>query len=205
MRIVVLEARDRVGGRLLYEHSADLGGGWIGPTQINCLSAVKNLGIELQIQEWPSMSSTTPDGLKRNEELCECCGYAEPPLSVEAKSEVDQFISYLDGLAHSLREKYKDEPWRATGSESPELSEADKISLLECIQQRIREPDAVRTMSSICQTVLASEPRDVSRQTNACAFANCAPRHTANPLLHAAAGTAREDCHAYSDMPILLW
>lgn len=164
MRVVVLEARDRVGGRLLFEHSADMGGGWIGPTQTNCLSAVKSLDIELLIQEWPS-SSTTDDGLKRNEELCECCGYAEPPLSVEAKREVNQFIIYLDGLAHGLREKYKDEPWRAAGSESPEFSGADRMSLLECIQQRIREPDAIRTVSLICQTVLASEPRDVSRHT----------------------------------------
>jgi hypothetical protein len=193
IRVVVLEARDRVGGRLLFEHSADMGGGWIGPTQTNCLNAVKNLDIELQIQEWPSMSLKGEGDVKRNEELCECCGYAEPPLSVQAKSEADQFILYLDELALSLREKYKDEPWRAIGSSSSDLSEADSMSLLECMKKRIREPDAIRAVSAICQTVLASEPRDVSR----CTTRTLAPRVRAltpseqHALLRAAAQTAR--------------
>ena len=50
--IVVLEARDRVGGRLLNHTFADgtvveLGGQWIGPTQHRVLALARELGLAL--------------------------------------------------------------------------------------------------------------------------------------------------------------
>jgi phytoene dehydrogenase-like protein len=167
IKIIVLEARDRVGGRILYENSADVGGGWIGPTQKHCLSAAAELGLELVVQTWPSVVTAGDKGsdgnLKRVEELCECCGYAEPPLPPDAKQDLEHFIGYLDGLAVDLRRVYGGEPWKiAAATSSPQLTQADNLSLLDAIRERIRHPDAQRAMAMICQTVLAAEPRDVS-------------------------------------------
>src|SRR4051794_26057817 len=55
-RVVVLEARDRVGGRTLNHalpggHVADLGGTWIGPTQ----NAVAALAAELGLATFPQV------------------------------------------------------------------------------------------------------------------------------------------------------
>ncbi|MCV7328611.1 FAD-dependent oxidoreductase [Mycobacterium cookii] len=49
--VVILEARDRVGGRMLRKSVIDggwidLGGQWIGPTQANILSLAKSLGVK---------------------------------------------------------------------------------------------------------------------------------------------------------------
>src|SRR5215471_5995869 len=48
-RVVVLEARDRVGGRVkagkLAGHAVDVGGMWIGPTQTRLLELIKEYGL----------------------------------------------------------------------------------------------------------------------------------------------------------------
>ena len=48
-RVVVLEARDRVGGRVkagkLAGHSVDVGGMWVGPTQTRLLEMIKEYGL----------------------------------------------------------------------------------------------------------------------------------------------------------------
>jgi monoamine oxidase len=49
--VVVLEARDRVGGRVLNEAIGDgkvveLGGQWVGPTQDRVLALIEELGLE---------------------------------------------------------------------------------------------------------------------------------------------------------------
>jgi monoamine oxidase len=50
--VTVLEARDRVGGRVLNHHFADgtvveVGGQWVGPTQDHVLGLISELGLEL--------------------------------------------------------------------------------------------------------------------------------------------------------------
>ena len=50
--VVVLEARDRVGGRVLNAHTRDgtvveLGGQWLGPTQDRALALAEDLGVKL--------------------------------------------------------------------------------------------------------------------------------------------------------------
>ena len=158
LSVIVLEARNRVGGRLLFENSTDIGGGWIGATQKHCLSAAKELGLELQVQEWPKIRND----VDKSEDLCECCGYDEPPLPLHAKQELERFVSHLDELAVKLRAQCDGEPWKGTETPYTEMKKADAISLLEYMKERMQSPDAIRTMSMICQTVLACEPRDVS-------------------------------------------
>ncbi|HLA45414.1 MAG TPA: FAD-dependent oxidoreductase, partial [Aggregatilineales bacterium] len=51
LQVIVLEARDRVGGRLLNHHlgegkALEMGGQWIGPTQNRIAALVKELGLQ---------------------------------------------------------------------------------------------------------------------------------------------------------------
>lgn len=52
--VVVVEARDRVGGRALTReldgHAVDLGGQWLGPTQDRALALAKELGLQTYVQ-----------------------------------------------------------------------------------------------------------------------------------------------------------
>ena len=164
LKILVLEARDRVGGRLHFEHSADVGGGWISPSQKHCIDAAERLGLELVVQTWPKATDNRPDtNLKTIEELCECCGYAEPSLPLAAKQDLERFIAYLDELAIAIRNRFGEEPWKVTThASSPDFfRNLDNMSLLDSIKDRIQHPDAKRAMAMICETVLAAEPRDV--------------------------------------------
>src|SRR5262245_50214853 len=52
LSVVVLEARDRVGGRLLNHRLAgggivEVGGQWVGPTQLRVNAWIRELGLEL--------------------------------------------------------------------------------------------------------------------------------------------------------------
>ena len=57
--VVVLEARDRVGGRVRSAQLRDgtpleVGGQWAGPTQLEVLALARELGVETQLPESPA-------------------------------------------------------------------------------------------------------------------------------------------------------
>ena len=66
---VVLEARDRVGGRThgneLAGFPVDLGGQWLGPTQIHALALCRELGLDLFPQHAAGLDTLILDGAAR--------------------------------------------------------------------------------------------------------------------------------------------
>jgi len=103
VRIIILEARNRVGGRTFTEsidfhsqnnasgnHSAadvtvsiDVGGQWVGPTQKRILKYIKEFKLELKEQVYVDKVHPPSHGL---DSLVECVGYENPILDEVKKN-----------------------------------------------------------------------------------------------------------------------
>ena len=112
-KVVVLEARDRVGGRVksakLAGHSVDVGGMWVGPTQTRVLDLIKEYGLHTrpQFEQGKDISEvsgtrTTADG--------EATG-----MDAETQAEYDRVVKELDRLSAKVP---PEEPWNTPDAES---------------------------------------------------------------------------------------
>ncbi len=149
---VVLEARDRVGGRTLSQSLSgeviDLGGQWIGPTQ-NRLAA---LARELNVATFPQYH-TGRKLLSWNGNLT---SYEAdlPKFSLLTQLELLRADWKLKKLA---REIPAEAPWRA-----PRAAEWDGMTLETWKQRNVRTAGARLFIDVVTRAVLTSEPRDVS-------------------------------------------
>jgi monoamine oxidase len=151
-RCVVLEARDRVGGRTLSQRlgndTIDLGGQWIGPTQ-NRLAA---LATELGVQRFPQFDTGTKI-LSWGSRLQRYNGDL-PKLSLMAQLEL---------LWASKRlEKFQREIPPATPWEARHASEWDGMTLETWKRRNLRSGGARLFLDIITRAVFTSEPRDLS-------------------------------------------
>lgn len=118
---VVLEARDRVGGRT-YNHDlgngvvSEAGGQWIGPGQ----TAIYDLARELEVDVFPSYYQG------KNVYLAGDAKYAEDLSKGENANAA--IVAKLNELAHKVPSK---EPWTA-----PEAASLDKLSVGEWLVQQ---------------------------------------------------------------------
>lgn len=131
--VVVLEARDRVGGRLLTEVRdgvrLDIGGQWISADQTALLALVDELGLEMfaRYREGASVY-VGRDGVRRTFE-----GEAFP-VSEHTAAEVDRLSGELDALAAQMDPS---RPW-----EHPEAAALDRVSLAEWLLARSDDEEA---------------------------------------------------------------
>jgi monoamine oxidase len=149
---VVLEARDRVGGRTLShrlgEDTVDLGGQWIGPTQ-NRLAA---LAAELGIERCPQYH-TGRKLLSWNGKLSSYDGDL-PNLSILAQLE----LLWADRRFKKFASQVPPEaPWRAARA-----LEWDSMTLETWKRRNMRSGGAKLFLDIVTRAVLTSEPRDVS-------------------------------------------
>jgi monoamine oxidase len=124
--VVVLEARDRVGGRVkagtVAGRTVDVGGMWVGPTQTHLLEALREFGLRTtpqyvaggQVVQFAGRRWTAPG---------EAMGF-DP----ETENEVDAITAELD---HLSAEVPLDAPWTA-----PRAAEFDAISAQEWFEAR---------------------------------------------------------------------
>jgi monoamine oxidase len=110
--VVVLEARDRVGGRVLNHTFADgtiveLGGQWVGPTQDRVLALAEELGIRTFASYEEGDHILSVDGERRRWQD-ETFG-----LDEEALIDVAETQAALEALAATVP---LDAPWRAPGA-----------------------------------------------------------------------------------------
>jgi len=125
--VIVLEARDRVGGRTWTEHidgqMYELGGQWISPDQTALLDLVAELGKETypRYRDGDSVY-IAPDGTKTvySGDLF--------PVGESTQSEMERLIGILDGLAARIGPKA---PWDA-----PDAAELDSISFHHWLRQQ---------------------------------------------------------------------
>ncbi|HEX9067320.1 MAG TPA: flavin monoamine oxidase family protein [Ktedonobacterales bacterium] len=151
--VLVVEARDRVGGRIWTRPAADgtpldVGGQWVGPTQKRLLTLIEELGLSL----WKSYDSGKNIQLLRGERH-EYTG-AIPTHDPLAAAETMETVLALHEMASEVP---LDAPWQA-----PHASEWDSQTFHTWMYANVNN-EAVRDLLTLCiQAVFSIEPRDLS-------------------------------------------
>lgn len=151
--VVVLEARDRVGGRVL-NHTLpggeviEVGGEWIGPTQLRVNKLVAELGLE----SFPTYDT--------GEHLLDLKGKVKhytgeiPPLPKAALVDLGQSQLRFDRLAKRVP---LEAPWAADQAER-----WDEETFATWLRRNTRTASARFFWEVFCEAVFAAEPQDMS-------------------------------------------
>ena len=152
-QVLVLEARDRVGGRLLSREITpgvwmDLGGQWLGPTQEHAYALARELGIELfpTYQEGDSL-------VYQSGKLRRYTGVV-PNVGLLALLDFGRGITRLDRLAQEVP---LEAPWQA-----PSAARWDAITFAAWIEQTMRTPIGRWGLTLFAKAVFAAEPGEFS-------------------------------------------
>lgn len=162
-RVLVLEARDRVGGRTLNEPIADaggsdagggdgkiveIGGQWVGPTQKRALALIEELGLET--------FKTYGEGRNLFERRGKLTSYkgAIPKLNPLALAETGAVMARLNRMAKRID---PERPW-----DSPKAAAWDSQTFATWMDRHIRTAGARDLMRLGTWAVWAAEPEDIS-------------------------------------------
>jgi monoamine oxidase len=150
--VVVLEARDRVGGRTLTVtlegERVDLGGQWLGPTQELALALTRELGIETFPQYAHGKKVLSLNGERR------LYGGLLPRIGLLALAELGLTIQRLERMARKVP---LEAPYAAE-----EAAAWDGVTVAEWLTKNVRAPQA-RTMLEIAtHAIFAAEPAAIS-------------------------------------------
>ncbi len=147
LKVCVLEARARIGGRTetLGDARVDVGAQWIGPTHTVLLQLIKNFKLELVDQFYPDAESTR---------LTECVGYKQQPLKGEDKKQVRDYITLLSDMSLDIQ---LDAPWAHAMSR-----EWDHMSIEQHVKATLPSAVAQVEVLLFAQTVLACLPENTS-------------------------------------------
>ena len=151
--VVVLEARDRVGGRLLNcgigtGEVTELGGQWIGPGQDRVASLAADLGLETFPTHDEGESVLRLGGRTRR------YSGTIPRVGPLVLLDVAQARFRLERL---MRRVPAEAPWEAAGAER-----LDGISLAEWMRKGMRTRQAREMLRVAGRTVWGAEPEDMS-------------------------------------------
>ena len=151
--VVVLEARDRVGGRLVNQDIGDgkvveAGGQWVGPTQDRVLALARDLGLQtfpshahgLNVFEWGGRRRTYSGTI--------------PRISPLVLADFAQAQLRLDRMARRVP---PEAPWRA-----PHARRHDERTVGDWIRRNVRTSGARELLGTVVEGVWAAEPEDVS-------------------------------------------
>jgi monoamine oxidase len=152
-RVLVLEARDRVGGRGFTVHSndgstVDVGGQWVGPTQHKLLALLKELNIGTYKQYTHGKHL-----LDINGRLTQFKG-SIPKVGPAALLDLQRVIWKVDRLARSV-----------TTSETPfneKLASLDNITVAGWMQQHVYSKASYALLKAAVNAVFAAEPEEIS-------------------------------------------
>jgi monoamine oxidase len=150
---VVVEARDRVGGRTLNHSIGDakiveVGGQWVGPTQTRVLELMRELGLE----SFPTYS--------KGEHLIEYQGELNrytgtiPRMSKRLLADFGQAQWKLDRMARKVP---AEEPWTAA-----KAKEWDSQTLWSWMRRNVYTQGARDALSLAVEAVWAAQPEDLS-------------------------------------------
>jgi monoamine oxidase len=155
--VVVLEARDRVGGRTEGGHLQDgtpieLGGQWIGPTQDRMYELVQELGLET-FPTYNDEGTLLLELRGRQSRLASHRG-ATPRLNPFAIADLAQGLIRFNRLANRVN---LTEPWA-----SPDADELDGRTFESWIQRTLRTPSGRAYFRIVAEAVYAAEAADMS-------------------------------------------
>jgi len=151
--VVVVEARDRVGGRTLDEpigngKVVEVGGQWIGPGQDRIAALARSLGVET----FPTYAAG--DNLYEFDgELSRFAGDT-PRMSPPALSETARAILKLDGMARRVP---LEAPW-----EAPEAAAWDSETFWSWLRRNLDTREAREFLELTVSGVWATDPADLS-------------------------------------------
>ncbi|MEM7436450.1 MAG: flavin monoamine oxidase family protein [Myxococcota bacterium] len=152
LRVVVLEARDRLGGRTCTVEVAgqkvDVGGQWIGPGQDRVLALIEELGIAIYPQHHHGASTVEIDG-----EVTRYRGFL-PKVGAKALLDLGRAIFKLERGAKRVSTS---EPWNATDAKS-----LDAMSVEDWTNATTKNRNAREVMRVACNAILAEEPANIS-------------------------------------------
>ncbi|CAN9383541.1 unnamed protein product [Alternaria alternata] len=156
--VVVLEARDRVGGKV-YNHPlknggvTEVGAEFVGPTQDKVLQMISDLGLETfdtyaegKTILWRNSTrlTYTPDP---------ALGGA-PPIEQSSLVEVAGAQGQLNAWAAELNTSA---PWS-----HPKAKELDSMTFQQFIDQQATLSDTSLVLTTACKAIFAAEPRELS-------------------------------------------
>src|SRR5581483_11456074 len=151
-QVVVLEARDRVGGRTLGHtlqgDTIDLGAQWVGPTQRRVLALARELGIATFPQYHAGAKVLSIGGRRstyRN---------TIPGLPLRSLLDLQLALTRIDWMA---RQVPLDQPALARRA-----AEWDRLSLAAWLDRNVRRPDARAVLTGAVRAVFAAEPEELS-------------------------------------------
>jgi monoamine oxidase len=155
--VVVLEARDRVGGRTEGHVLGDgtpieLGGQWIGPTQNRMYDLVEELGLE-HFRTHNDEGELLLDLGGKQSRVSSRRG-ATPRLGAFALADLARGLARFDRLANRVS---LTEPWATTDAEA-----LDGQTFETWIRRNLRTPTGRAYFRVVCEAVFSAESTDVS-------------------------------------------
>lgn len=155
--VVVLEARDRVGGRTEGGHLADgtpieLGGQWIGPTQDRMYELVADLGLE-PFRTWNDDGSILLDLRGRQSRLASHRG-ATPRIGPFALVDLAQGLARFEKLARTID---LEAPWTSANAAA-----LDGQTFESWVRRNLRTTTGRAYFHVACEAVFAADTSDVS-------------------------------------------
>lgn len=154
LKVAVLEARERVGGRTWngkvadaagVEHFIEIGGQWISPDQTRLSALVEELGLQTFSRYRAGKSIyVSPDGERHEYEGTQF------PAGPHTIAEMDRMIETLDKLA---AETDPARPW-----EHPRAAELDQISFRDWLGQLSDDPEAIDNISIYIASGMLTKP-----------------------------------------------
>ncbi len=151
--VVVLEARNRVGGRTLNreigkDEIVEIGGQWVGPTQNRILPLIDELGLKTF-----DTYVTGKNVYYRGGALTQYEG-AIPPANIASLVEIAATIQKLNDMAATVP---VEAPWQA-----PNAIDWDSQTFETWLRDNALTPEAKDLVALGIQSVFSAEPRDLS-------------------------------------------
>lgn len=153
LSVLVVEARDRVGGRVLGAEIdrgkyVELGAQWVGPTQDRVLALASELGIDT----FPTY--TAGENLLEHDGSVRRYRGTIPKLSPLVLADVQQALWRIDRLAQRVP---PEAPWTA-----PDARRLDGQTAASWVRRNVATPTARRLLALAVEAVWACEPEDLS-------------------------------------------
>ena len=152
-KVLLLEARDRIGGRVYTEKLdedtyVDLGGQWLGPTQDRIYALAKEFGVET-FKTFNTGKSRMLVGGK----LKEYSGII-PKLSLPALLSLDRALKKITKMANKVS---LNKPWG-----SPDAKKLDSMTLASWMDKHILFAETRRFFTIGVEAVFAAHPSEIS-------------------------------------------
>jgi monoamine oxidase len=151
---LIIEARDRVGGRTCPGSIAgltiDLGGMWVGPTQTVLDALAREYGVETYPQYITGKSAIELNGKWHSSEGEDYLAL----LSLPVKLDVAQLVYRLTALSDSIN---PESPWT-----HPKAEAFDAMTLQTWLDEHTHTDGAMSFMVSLIRSVFCAEPADLS-------------------------------------------